>query len=187
MANHKSKNQQEREEYADEGVPVFNQGYLPSWWSWLSISLIAIAIIMPIYLHGIQGFSQAKQYQQEVALFEFKHPVQEVALNPDGSNPLRGDAASIAEGNTRYHATCAACHKPDLSGDIGPSLIDSNWLHGNIDKEVFQVVMEGVDSEHLLQNPPKGTMPAHNKSVGTKGVLEILAYIASKNTSLKPK
>ncbi|MBW7858947.1 MAG: c-type cytochrome [Leptonema sp. (in: Bacteria)] len=184
MANHNSK---KREEYADEGVPVFNQGYLPSWWSWLSLSLVAIAIIMPIYLHGIQGYSQSKQYQQEVALFEFKHPVQEVALNSDGSNPLRGDSASIAEGQKRYEATCAACHKNDLSGVIGPSLADSTWLHGDTDKEIFHIVMEGVDTEHLLQNPPNGTMPAHNKSIGTKGVLEILAFIASKNTSLKAK
>ncbi len=174
-------------EYLDEGIPEDERGWLPAWWSWLGIGAVIFSIGFAIIMHGILGWSQEQQYAEEVALHEQLHPQQAVVeLNEDGSNPFRGDAEAIAAGEKTFAATCAVCHGKDMGGLVGPSLVDNVWLHGNTDEKVFDVVMNGVDADNLLQDPPKGPMPAHNQSVGAKRVLEVLAYIASKNPSLKP-
>jgi cytochrome c oxidase cbb3-type subunit 3 len=173
-------------EYLDEGIPDDDRGWLPAWWSWLGIGAVIFSIGFAIIMHGVLGWSQENQYKEEVALHEQKHPQQAVvALNADGSNPFRGDAAAIAAGEKTYTGTCAACHNKDMTGVVGPNLVDTTWLHGNTDSEVFQVVMEGVPADKLMQDPPKGPMPAHKQSVGAKRVLEVMAFIASKNPSLK--
>jgi cytochrome c oxidase cbb3-type subunit 3 len=172
-------------EYPDEGIPGDDRGWLPAWWSWLGIGAVIFSIIFAVYMHGIDGWSQERQYREEVALHETKHPQVTAALNADGSNPFRGDAAAIAAGEKAFQTRCAACHKNDMGGLVGPSLADTEWLHGGTDQAVFDVVMNGVDGDKILQKPPKGPMPAHKQSVGAKGVLEILAFIASKNSSLK--
>lgn len=173
-------------EYLDEGIPDDDRGWLPAWWSWLGIGAVIFSIGFAIVMHGVLDWSQEGQYKEEVALHEQKHPQQAVvALNADGSNPFRGDAAAIAAGEKTFTGMCAACHKKDMTGDVGPNLVDTTWLHGDTDQAIFDVIMNGVAADKLIQNPPKGSMPAHKQSVGAKGVLEIMAFIASKNTSLK--
>jgi cytochrome c oxidase cbb3-type subunit 3 len=172
-------------EYLDEGIPDDDRGWLPAWWSWLGIGAVIFSIGFAIIMHGMLDWSQEKQYAEEVALHEQKHPQQSAGLNADGSNPFRGDAAAIASGEKSFQARCAMCHKNDLTGLVGPSLVDTTWLHGDTDQAIYDVIMNGVEADKLMLNPPKGPMPAHKQSVGAKGVLEILAFIASKNTSLK--
>lgn len=171
--------------YADDEMPTDNQGFLPGWFTALLIGPVIFSVVFAGYMHGMAGWSQEKQYAEEVALFEQLHPQQTAKLNDDGSNPFRGDAAAIAAGEKTFKTICAACHKADMTGLVGPSLADTTWLHGNTDKELFNVVMNGVDADHLKQNPPKGPMPAHKTSLGAKGVLQVLAFVASKNPSLK--
>lgn len=174
-------------EYLDEGIPGDDRGWLPAWWNWLGIGTVIFSIGFAIVMHGVLGWSQEKQYAEEVALYEQKHPQQIAGLNPDGSNPFRADAAAIAAGEKTYQARCAMCHKNDMTGLVGPNLVDTTWLHGDTDQALYELIMNGVGPENLKQNPPKGPMPAHKQSVGSKGVLEVLAYIASKNPSLKAK
>src|SRR5579863_5288111 len=40
-----------------------------------------------------------------------------------GENPYKGDAQALAEGKELFDMYCQACHLPDGSGRIGPSLI----------------------------------------------------------------
>jgi len=174
------------EEYPDEGIPDGGHGLLPPWWNWLTVSCVLFALVFPVVLHNIMGWSQKKQYHQEVAFFEQQYPQESAGLNNDGSNPFRDNAESIASGEKIFQRTCAVCHKSDLSGEIGPNLVDNVWLHGDNDSAVFKVIMGGVAADQILQDPPKGTMPAHKESVGAKGVLEVMAFLANKNKSLKP-
>src|ERR671938_1714139 len=41
-----------------------------------------------------------------------------------GKDPYVGDEQALAEGKKLYQVNCQACHLPDGSGRIGPSLID---------------------------------------------------------------
>jgi len=174
-------------EYRDDEEIHENRGWLPTWWMILFWGAIVVSGIYAVYTHGIEGWSAAKQYSSEVAAFEKLHPPRAAELTADGANPYRGDTEAIERGKKTYESLCGACHKVDLSGLVGPSLSDAAWLHGSTDKEVFAVVMEGVTVEKARQVPAKGAMPAHKNSLGPAKVLEVLAYVASKNGSLKVK
>ncbi len=174
-------------EYRDDDEIRESRGWLPTWWMVLFWGAIAFSIAYGVYMHGVAAWSQAKQYNEEITAYEQAHPTKVVSLNEDGSNPFRNDPEAIARGKKTFEAVCAVCHKVDMTGLVGPNLSDATWLHGSTDKELFAVVMNGVPQEKLLQNPPKGPMPAHKNSLGSGKVLEVLAYIASKNPTLKAK
>ena len=174
-------------EYRDDEEIHENRGWLPTWWMVLFWGAIVVSGIYAIYTHGIEGWTSDKQYAADVVAFEKQFPPKLASLTEDGSNPYRGDVAALERGKKSYETLCAACHKADMSGLVGPNLSDAAWLHGSTDKEVFAVVMEGITLDKAKQVPPKGAMPAHKNSLGASKVLEVLAYVASKNTSLKPK
>ena len=170
----------------DEGEVVEERGWLPMWWTALFIGSVIWAIYYVIDTHFISDWSQAKQYQEEVALAKKANPEAAVKASlVDGVNPFRGKQDAIAKGKKHFESICAACHKADMTGLIGPSLVDDKWLHGSTDKEVFDVIMNGVDVSKAKLG--KGPMPPHKNSLGAKKVLEVMAYIASKNPSLKAK
>ena len=141
---------------------------------------LSIALVVAIFASLIFGILYSYQYQKA-------HPEKLVALNDDGTNPYRTDAAAIERGKKTFEGICAACHKVDMTGLVGPNLTDATWLHGSTDKELYAIVMNGVPQDKLKQNPPKGPMPAHKNSLGSAKVLEVLAYVASKNPTLKAK
>lgn len=174
-------------EYRDDEEIHENRGWLPTWWMVLFWGAIVVSGIYAVYTHGIEGWSAAKQYSSDVAAYDKQFPPKLAALTEEGSNPYRGDAGAVERGKKSFETLCAACHKADLSGLVGPSLADAAWLHGSTDKEVFAVVMEGIPVEKAKQVPVKGAMPAHKNSLGPAKILEVLAYVASKNASLKAK
>lgn len=162
-------------------------GYLPGWWMGMFYVSIAFAIVYGVYLHGIAGWSQEKQYREEAAKITAAHPVETAALNAEGMNPFRGNASAVANGEKIFSTTCGVCHKVDGTGLIGPSLVDGDWLHGKTDRDVFQVVMEGITQDNLKQSPPKGPMPAHKNSLGPKKALEVMAHMAKLNPGFDGK
>ncbi|MCE9596745.1 MAG: c-type cytochrome [Spirochaetia bacterium] len=171
----------------DDQEIITNRGWLPTWWMLLFYGSIVFSIGYVVYMHGIAGWSTTRQYKEEVADFDKNFPSQTAKLNDDGSNPFRGDAAAVAAGQKTFDGLCAACHKVDMTGLVGPNLIDATWLHGATDREVYQVILEGVPIEKALQNPARGAMPAHKTSLGSKKILEVMAYVASKNPTLRVK
>lgn len=177
----------EREEYQDSEEISEGRGWLPAWWVWMMYGGFVFALVYSVYMHGIAGWSQEKQYKEEIVAYEKAHPEVSVSLTEEGVNPYRDDAAAIERGEKTFQGFCAVCHKADGTGLVGPNIVDGTWLHGNTDQVVFGLVMEGIPADQLKQNPPKGPMPAHKNSLGPKKVLEVLAYLASINPNLKPK
>ena len=49
---------------------------------------------------------------------------------------------------------------------------------------MFTTIMEGIPMEKLKQNPPKGPMLPHKDSLGPKKILEVMAWLASKNATI---
>ena len=74
-----------------------------------------------------------------------------------------------------YRTICSACHKPDATGLVGPSLIDPYWKYGNSDEERFESVSEGRP----------GGMPPW-KSLGNEKVWKVLAYLDTLPRSEEP-
>jgi cytochrome c oxidase cbb3-type subunit 3 len=67
-------------------------------------------------------------------------------------------------------ATCAPCHKEDLSGNIGPNLKRQIWLHGGHPTEIVKTITEGVPAKGMLTWGP---------ILGRKKITEVAAFVLS--------
>jgi cytochrome c oxidase cbb3-type subunit 3 len=156
-------------ERPDRGAP-HNDGIgeednpIPAWFNLGFLGTIVFAIAYVIY-YTATGWTSQGQYQAEAAQADAAAAVARAGLPT--ANPYHGDAAAIAEGEQVFLQICAACHKPDGSGLVGPSLIDPYWKYGHSDAELLQSVMEGR---------PAG-MPAWGAQLGSEKVWRALAYM----------
>jgi cytochrome c-L len=88
-----------------------------------------------------------------------------------GQNPYVGDPAAIAEGKRYYDEWCQACHLPDGSGRIGPSLIDDQYGYPRAATDVgmFEIVYAGGT----------GAMQPFRDRLTQDQILKLLAYVHS--------
>jgi cytochrome c-L len=91
------------------------------------------------------------------------------AFYANGENPYKSDPAAIADGKKIYLANCQACHMPDGSGRIGPSLIGDthNYDRFTTDKGIFEIVYGGAT----------GAMQPFGKRLTQDDVLRVTAYV----------
>jgi cytochrome c oxidase cbb3-type subunit 3 len=54
------------------------------------------------------------------------------------------DASVVALGKQTFGQNCAACHRADAGGQIGPNLTDDYWLHGGALEQIHKTVVDGV-------------------------------------------
>jgi cytochrome c oxidase cbb3-type subunit 3 len=138
---------------------------IPAWWWWTFLGTVVFAAFYIPY-YGMTEWSQERQYAEEVARIE----AQLAATAPKrDANPFTGDAAAIAEGQQVFATICAACHKPDATGLVGPSLVDPYWKYGAADADLFASVAKGR---------PAG-MPAWEAQLGADKIWKALAYLAT--------
>lgn len=88
-----------------------------------------------------------------------------------GEDPYKGDAQALAQGKELYEANCQACHMPDGSGRIGPSLIGDthHYPRFTTDKGIFEIVYGGAT----------GAMQPFGKRLTQDQILHIIAYVRS--------
>jgi cytochrome c oxidase cbb3-type subunit III len=127
---------------------------LPPWWVYLFYGCIIFAAVYLVRFHVIGDYTQAEEYEKEVALAEEAY--QKYLLTaPDMVNvdnvELLTDAASIAEGKKIYEANnCLSCHGQKLEGGIGPNLTDAHWINGGGVKNIFKLVSEGSTKNPVM-------------------------------------
>ena len=156
---------------------------MPEWWKLFFGLTFIFAIGYSIYYHKFSSWGMYDSFQNEVAAHEALFPKAEEVVSTDGSNPLRENPTAIEEGKKVFMSNaCAACHGANAQGVVGPSLVDTEWVHGNTDAEIYQVIMEGIAVEKAKLG--RGPMPPH-KSLGSEKVYQIMAWLASTNPSLK--
>jgi cytochrome c oxidase cbb3-type subunit 3 len=146
---------------------------IPLWW-WITFlgTVVWAALYAPYYLFS--GWSQETQYEAEVAAAQVQ--VAAVQAEMPTTNPFRGNAAAIAEGKETWLTICAACHKPDASGLVGPSLVDPYWKYGHDDATLFATVAKGRP----------GGMPPWEAQLGTDKIWKVLAYLETLPKSDEP-
>lgn len=88
-----------------------------------------------------------------------------------GEDPYKGDTAALAAGKSLYSANCQACHLPDGSGQIGPSLIGNthHYPRFTTDKGIFEIVYGGAT----------GAMQPFGKRLTQDQILKVIAYVRS--------
>lgn len=138
---------------------------LPDWWLGLFIFCIIYGIGYAINYHFISGDSQEKRYVAMMEEAAIKWPVKE------GPVAVDMDDASVSAGADVFAQTCASCHNADLTGGIGPSLVDAEWIHGSAPEQVVATITNGVAD--------KG-MPAWGPILGPKKVQQVAAFVLSK-------
>lgn len=86
-----------------------------------------------------------------------------------GENPYSGDEEAIAAGKKTYGQICAACHLPDGTGRIGPSLIDGTSKHPRVGTDIgnFEIIYAGG----------AGAMQAFGQRIDQDQILKVMAYL----------
>lgn len=89
-----------------------------------------------------------------------------------GKNAYLGNEQALVEGRKLYQVNCQACHLPDGSGRIGPSLIGdaSKYPRGMTDVGMFEILYGGAS----------GAMQSFARRGMTQDeMLKVIAYVRS--------
>jgi cytochrome c oxidase cbb3-type subunit 3 len=85
---------------------------------------------------------------------------------------LLTDDASLAAGKEIFAMNCAACHRADAGGQIGPNLTDDHWILGGGIKNVFHTITNGGrDGKGMVSWKTNGMKP--------KEIQKVASYILS--------
>ena len=125
------------------------------------------AVLYGGWYHFVGKVSQEKKLAAEIALAEQKWPRKELNaaaldLGPD----------AVAAGQQVFAQNCVGCHGPELKGGIGPSLVDSVWIHGATREAILTTISQGVVE--------KG-MPPWEPAIGADKVAQVAAYVIATN------
>ena len=156
-----------------DGIQEFDNR-LPNWWLFTLYASMIFAPCYWLYYHTTGAPTAHQVYEAEWAKME-----QEAAkhqTDPKALVAMSKDPAVIKRGKEVVTSTCAACHKADGGGLVGPNLTDSVWLHGGKPADILKIVSEGFVA--------KG-MPAWGPMLGQKKVTDVVAFVLSiKNTNV---
>ena len=89
-----------------------------------------------------------------------------------GNNPYNENEKAVADGRKLYQTHCQACHLPDGSGRMGPSLIADKWIRerAGTDVGMFEIIYGGAS----------GAMQSFARRGMTQDeMLRIMAYVRS--------
>jgi cytochrome c oxidase cbb3-type subunit 3 len=119
---------------------------LPPWWLYLFYGGIVFAAIYLVRFELLNGDNQETELRKEIA--QAKIDVAKYMLTaPDQMEEskvtLLADSESTLKGKTIFINNCAACHREDGGGQIGPNLTDQNWIFGGSIKNVFHTITNG--------------------------------------------
>ena len=95
-----------------------------------------------------------------------------VHFHKTGENLYNGKESAIEAGKRVYGRLCASCHLPNLTGRMGPSLIDdeSKYPRMTTDVGMFEIIYGGG----------AGAMQAFSKrGMSQDDMLQVIAYINS--------
>lgn len=59
-------------------------------------------------------------------------------------------AVEPPSGEAVFTANCVACHKADLTGGIGPNLVDEEWIHGGDLAQIRATIEAGVPDKGMV-------------------------------------
>jgi cytochrome c oxidase cbb3-type subunit III len=144
---------------------------LPNWWLYTLYGAIVFAVG---YWYSFEilhaGASPREAYQAELdrAAAEQAMAIKVGEATPESLLALTKDPNAVALGKQVFVSTCAACHRNDGGGNVGPNLTDEYWLHGGAPEKIFRTVSSGV--------PDKG-MPAWLPQLGALKTQAVTAYV----------
>lgn len=157
---------------------------LPNWWLMTFYGSIIFAVGYYACYEWWKALpDQAAIVRSEMARIEAIKLASVSNLDDASLWAMSENPGFVENGRATFMANCASCHKPDLTGNIGPSLVDNTWIHGAQPLDVYNTITNGVAA--------KG-MPTWGPVLGPKKVMEATAFVlshhkAAANGSAQPK
>jgi cytochrome c oxidase cbb3-type subunit 3 len=151
-------------EHSYDGIQEFDNP-MPRWWVYLFWATIIFSIL---YFLNVPGFGIGKgriaDYDRDMAAAAAADAKRKAA-EPAGASgeqlaAMTKDASVVALGKQVFGQNCAACHRADAGGQIGPNLADDYWLHGGALEQIHKTVVDGVLEKGM---PPWGKVLKPNQ------------------------
>ncbi|WJS92874.1 c-type cytochrome [Flavobacterium johnsoniae] len=147
---------------------------LPPWWVYLFYICIIFGVIYVVRYDVLGADNQEMELKKEMA--QAKIDVEEYLktapdLMDEKTVVLLTDEPSLATGKEIFTTNCAACHRADGGGQIGPNLTDDRWILGGGIKNLFHTITNGGrDGKGMISW--KGTLKP-------KEIQKVASYILS--------
>jgi cytochrome c oxidase cbb3-type subunit 3 len=154
---------------------------LPLWWLYTLYGTVAFAIIYWFQYEILHASpTPEREYAAKVAETREAESARLAKLGTLDNKTLASlakDPKTIAQGRAVFAANCAACHRADGAGLVGPNLTDNFWLHGGQPEQIWKTVRDGATREGAVMPPWK--------QLGDEKVLASVAYVLSlRNTNV---
>ena len=134
---------------------------------------MVFAVLYWSYYHAYEiGMSPGRAVEAEMASNAERAAQKSGVIDDDALWRMSLDPQMTSSGKVTFETTCAACHKPEMTGLIGPNLVDNQWIHGGKPLDTVKVINEGVLAKGM---PPWGPV------LGKQKIAEVTAYIFSKH------
>lgn len=144
---------------------------LPNWWLATFFGAIIFWLGYWFYYERAHlGLTDHETLAQELQRIEAVKLASAPSLDNESFWKMSRNPIFVKAGRDTFVANCASCHKENMSGGIGPNLVDKLWVHGGTPLEIHKTIDEGVLA--------KG-MPAWGPVLGAKKVSELMAFILS--------
>ena len=119
---------------------------LPPWWVYLFYACIVFGVVYMVRYEVLGADNQEMELKKEVAqakidIAEYMKTAPD--LMDEKTVTLLTDPADLAAGKEIFTTNCAACHRADAGGQIGPNLTDDQWILGGGIKNVFHTLVNG--------------------------------------------
>jgi cytochrome c oxidase cbb3-type subunit III len=144
-------------EHNYDGIQEFDNP-MPRWWVYIFWATIVFSVLYWLNVPGVgNGRGRVADYERDMAAaaaasakFAASQPT---SSTPEQLTALTKDASALAVGKQAFSQNCAACHRLDAGGQIGPNLTDDYWLHGAAIDQIRKSVADGVLEKGM---PPWG-------------------------------
>jgi cytochrome c oxidase cbb3-type subunit 3 len=135
-------------EHNYDGIQEYDNP-MPRWWVYIFWATIVFSVLYWLKVPGFgSGRGRIEEYRRDMAAAAAaaakRDAAQPTASSPEQLAAMTRDASVLATGKQAFGQYCAACHRFDAGGQIGPNLTDDYWLHGASIEQLRKSVADGV-------------------------------------------
>ncbi len=158
-------------DHSYDGIQEYDNP-MPRWWVWIFWATVIWSVAYYFLPSPFgEGPGMIVKYEADVARAASAQPV---ATGPVVSDEqlalLASNPTALVDGKAVWDLNCAACHRADGGGLIGPNLTDDAWIHGGSPTEVYNTIAVGVLA--------KG-MPPWERILKPEQLNNVTAYVLS--------
>jgi len=145
---------------------------LPPWWLWMFYISIIFGFVY-VYIYHFSPWKQSNVEQYEYNMAKAEEDVKNYlalkgeTIDENNLEPIV-DAEELKLAQGTFVNLCAACHRPDGGGSVGPNLTDPYWIHGGDISSLYKTIKYGV--------PEKG-MISWSSQLSPKKMHQLASYI----------